>query len=129
MLLERGLSVTAIDPAALHFSLIQHKQLTYLKKNASDVSLANDQFDLLVCDMSWDSRQMGKLINGLLPALQPHGTAIITAKLMRKNAFQTVREIEAALAPNLQLIKAKQLFHNREELTLYFIKKPQLSDA
>ncbi|MFD0697119.1 SAM-dependent methyltransferase [Paenibacillus sp. GCM10027628] len=121
-LLERGLRVTAIDPAAMHPSLYGHPMLTIHKKNAGDVKLRQDEFDLLVCDMSWSPRQMGRLVADLLYALQSGGTAIITVKLMHKKPFQTIRELMQLFEPSLFLIKAKQLFHNREELTLYLQK-------
>ncbi|PZE21820.1 SAM-dependent methyltransferase [Paenibacillus xerothermodurans] len=122
LLLERGVKVTAIDPAKLDASLLKHPNLTYLKKNAGDVRLNTDAYDLLVCDMSWSSRQMAKLVKGLLHSLQTGGTAVITVKLMHKKPFQAMRELVEDLAPELALQKAKQLFHNRDELTAFFIK-------
>ncbi|NEW06482.1 SAM-dependent methyltransferase [Paenibacillus sp. SYP-B3998] len=121
-LLERGLRVTAIDPAAMHPNLLGKPQLTIHKKNAGDVKLRQDEFDLLVCDMSWNPRQMARLVADLLYALQSGGTAIITVKLMHKKPFQTIRELMQIFESSLHLIKAKQLFHNREELTLYLQK-------
>jgi len=122
LLLERGVQVTAIDPAKLDARLLKHPRLTFLQKNAGDVKLPPQSFDLLVCDMSWSPRQMAKLVKGLLYSLQTGGTAIITVKLMHKKPFQTVRELAEDLSPELALQKAKQLFHNREELTLFLIK-------
>ncbi|MFB6363262.1 SAM-dependent methyltransferase [Paenibacillus elgii] len=122
LLLERGLRVTAVDPAKLDASLLRHPQLTYFPKKADEVSFAANTFDLLVCDMSWSHRQMAKLVRGLLGALQQGGTAVITVKLMHKKAFQTLREVVSDLAPELELQQAKQLFHNREELTLFLMK-------
>ncbi|MFC5453073.1 SAM-dependent methyltransferase [Paenibacillus aestuarii] len=121
-LLERGLRVTAIDPAAMHPSLLGNPMLTVYKKNAGDVKLRQDEFDLLVCDMSWSPRQMARLVADLLYALQSGGTAIITVKLMHKKPFQTIRELMQVFESSMFLIKAKQLFHNREELTLYLQK-------
>lgn len=122
LLLERGLPVTAVDPARLDASLMRHPQLTFLQKNAANVKFAPGQFDLLVCDMSWSHRQMARLVKALLYALQPGGTAVITVKLMNRKALQTIREVSQDLAPELTLQKAKQLFHNREELTLFLLK-------
>uniref|UniRef100_A0A4Y8QBG6 SAM-dependent methyltransferase n=2 Tax=Paenibacillus athensensis TaxID=1967502 RepID=A0A4Y8QBG6_9BACL len=121
-LLEKGMKVTAIDPAAMHPSLVRHPQLTIHRKNAAEVKLKSGEFDLLVCDMSWSPRQMGRLVLDLLDALKPGGTAIITVKLMHKKPFQTVRELLETFENRLQLVQAKQLFHNREELTLYLQK-------
>ncbi|UJF35961.1 SAM-dependent methyltransferase [Paenibacillus hexagrammi] len=122
LLLERGLRVTAIDPASMHPSLTSNPMLKIYKKNAGDVKLRDNEFDLLVCDMSWSPRQMGRLVADLLYALQSGGTAIITVKLMHKKPFQTIRELIQLFEPSLHLLKAKQLFHNREELTLYLQK-------
>jgi 23S rRNA (cytidine2498-2'-O)-methyltransferase len=123
LLLERGLAVTAVDPGRLHPSLLGHPKLTFLQKNAGDVTFEEGVFDLLVCDMSWSPRQMSKLAADLLPSLQTGGIAIITVKLMHKKPFQTVKETLQNLEPQVVLLKAKQLFHNREELTLYLMKE------
>lgn len=123
LLLERGAEVTAVDPADLHPSLLRHPRLTYLKRNAGDVAFKPEAYDLLVCDMSWSPRQMTKLIVPLLSALMPGGAAIITLKLMHGKPFQTVKDTVRAMQPALELRKAKQLFHNRDELTIFLEKK------
>jgi 23S rRNA (cytidine2498-2'-O)-methyltransferase len=123
LLLERGLEVTAIDPAPLDGSLMQHPKLTYLRQNASQAKLAPDDFDLLVSDMSWDPRQTAMIIAKLLPCLRSGGTAVITVKLMHKKPFQTMRSVLERLEPELVLQRAKQLFHNRAELTMFLIKR------
>lgn len=128
LLLERGLQVTAIDPAKLDAGLLRNPNLTYHQKKADEVVFASSAFDLLVCDMSWSHRQMAKLVRGLLYALKTGGTAVITVKLMHKKAFQTIREVVQDLSPQLELQKAKQLFHNREELTLFLVKSQGESD-
>lgn len=122
LLLERGLQVTAVDPAPLHPSLLQHPHLTYYKKKADEVSFPANTFDLLVCDMNWNPRQTAVLILELINTLTVGGMAIITLKLMHKNAFQALRDMTSALEPHLQLIKAKQLFHNRDEITLCLLR-------
>nr|WP_308645027.1 SAM-dependent methyltransferase [Paenibacillus sp. EPM92] len=123
LLLERGLAVTAVDPAKLDASLVKHPKLTYLAKKADEVVFVSGQFDLLVCDMSWSHRQMTKLVRELMYALKPGGTAIITVKLMHKKAFQTIREVVDDFAGTMTLQQAKQLFHNRDELTLFLIRQ------
>ncbi|GAA3404606.1 SAM-dependent methyltransferase [Paenibacillus hodogayensis] len=123
LLLERGAEVTAVDPAVLHPELLTHPRLTHLKRNAGDVQFPPDTFDLLVCDMSWSPKQMIKLLLPLLAALQPGGTAVITLKLMHGKPFQTVKDSVRAMQPDMELHKAKQLFHNRDELTVYLRKR------
>ncbi|PWK13893.1 SAM-dependent methyltransferase [Tumebacillus permanentifrigoris] len=123
LLLKRGLQVTAVDPGEMHADLLSNPNLKHLKNNAGDVRFEEDAFDLLVCDMSWSPKQMSKLVFDLLDALQVGGTAIITVKLMHGKAFQAIKETVAAFGGQLELLKAKQLFHNRDELTLYLLKQ------
>ena len=123
LLLERGLRVTSVDPAELHPSLKAYQRLNYMKKNASDVKFPNATFDLLVCDMSWSPMQMSKLVLEKIDALSKNATAIITVKLMHKKPLQTIRDVIERLESDFILKKAKQLFHNRDEITLYLIKK------
>jgi 23S rRNA (cytidine2498-2'-O)-methyltransferase len=123
LLLERGLRVTAVDPAELHPSIVDHPALTYLKRNASEIKLKPGSFDLFVCDMSWSPMLMSRLVLDLEAALAEEATAIITIKLMHRKPMQTIREVIAKLESVFELKKAKQLFHNREEITLYLQKK------
>jgi 23S rRNA (cytidine2498-2'-O)-methyltransferase len=123
LLLERGLRVTAIDPADMHPSLISHPLLTHLKQNASAAKLPVQSFDLLVCDMSWSPMQMSRLVLDLKEALKEGADAIVTVKLMHRKPLQTIREVMERLSTVFTVLKAKQLFHNREEITLYMRKK------
>nr|WP_181438849.1 SAM-dependent methyltransferase [Paenibacillus sambharensis] len=123
LLLERGCAVTAVDPADLHPSLMDHPRLAYFKKNAGEVKFRPDTFDLLVCDMSWSPMLMVKLVLDLQASLERGGTAIITIKLMHRKPLQTIRDVIRKLEESsFKLLKAKQLFHNRDEITLYLNK-------
>ncbi|NBC68086.1 SAM-dependent methyltransferase [Paenibacillus sacheonensis] len=123
LLLERGLRVTSVDPAELHPKLAAYPRLTALKKNASDVQFAPGTFDLLVCDMSWSPMQMAKLVLEKADALRDGAAAVITVKLMHKKPLQTIRDVVSKLETVFELRKAKQLFHNRDEITLYLVKR------
>ncbi|OUS75340.1 SAM-dependent methyltransferase [Paenibacillus sp. MY03] len=123
LLLERGLRVTAVDPADMHASLKGHPALLHLKQNASDIKLAAASFDLLVCDMSWSPILMSRLVLDLNDALKRDAKAIITIKLMHKKPLQTIREVKERLETGFVVLGAKQLFHNREEITLFLKKK------
>lgn len=122
-LLECGLKVTAVDPALMHESLRNYPGLKILRKNAGEVKFRENEFDLLVCDMSWSPKLMAKLVTGLLHSLTPGGTAIVTVKLMHKKPLAMIKEIIAMFeGERMQIQRAKQLFHNRDEITLYMIK-------
>ncbi|MEO2202661.1 SAM-dependent methyltransferase [Paenibacillus pabuli] len=122
-LLERGLEVTAVDPAKMDATLLQSPKLTFLKKNAGDVRFREGEFDLLVCDMSWSPKLMSRLVSDLLYSLQSGGTAVVTVKLLHKKPLALIKEvIDTFERSRMQIQRSKQLFHNREEITLYMIK-------
>lgn len=122
-LLERGLEVTAVDPAKMDATLLQSPRLTFLKKNAGDVRFRDGEFDLLVCDMSWSPKLMSRLVSDLLYSLQSGGTAVVTVKLLHKKPLALIKEvIDTFERSRMQIQRSKQLFHNREEITLYMIK-------
>ncbi|REK77910.1 SAM-dependent methyltransferase [Paenibacillus paeoniae] len=123
LLLERGLRVTAIDPAEMHPSLLVSPVLTHIKRNAAEAKLPKEAFDLLVCDMSWSPMLMSKLVLDLRSSLAPGATAVVTVKLMHRKPMQTIREVKERLGTAFIVLKAKQLFHNREEITLYLRSK------
>jgi 23S rRNA (cytidine2498-2'-O)-methyltransferase len=124
VLLERGLKVTAVDPAELDPSLRGHPRLRHLKRNAAEVSFAPGSFDLLVCDMSWDPHRTCRIVSGMSAALSAGGSGIITLKLMYRKPLQTLRELTAEYAEAFDIRKVKQLFHNREEVTMWVRRKP-----
>ncbi|WP_209860483.1 SAM-dependent methyltransferase [Paenibacillus shirakamiensis] len=122
-LLERGLQVTAVDPAKMHPSLLDSPQLTYVQKNADSVKFRDHEFDLLVCDMSWSPKLTAKLVTELLYSLVPGGTAIVTVKLLSKKPLALIRDVMDTFdQAHMQIQRSKQLFHNRDEITLYMIK-------
>lgn len=122
-LLERGLEVTAVDPAKMDATLLASPKLTFLKKNAGDVRFREAEFDLLVCDMSWSPKLMSRLVSDLLYSLQPGGTAIVTVKLLHKKPLAMIKDvIDTFERSRMQIQRSKQLFHNREEITLYMVK-------
>jgi len=123
LLLERGVKVTAVDPGEMHPSLKRHPNLTILKRNASEVKFKPGTFDLLVCDMSWSPMQMARLVLELTEALTHGATAIVTIKLMHRKPLQTIRDVTAKLEDAFIVHRAKQLFHNREEITVFMTKR------
>ncbi|MNE52833.1 putative 23S rRNA ribose 2'-O-ribose methyltransferase [compost metagenome] len=83
----------------------------------------DSQFDLLVCDMSWSPKLTAKLVSDLLYALVPGGTAVVTVKLLSKKPMALIQDvIHTFQDARMQVQRAKQLFHNRDEITLYMIK-------
>lgn len=124
VLLERGLKVTAVDPAEMDESLALHPRLRHMRKNAAELSFPKGSFDLLVCDMSWDPYHTCRIVSGLSSALSAGGSGIITLKLMYRKPFQSIQDLTEAYSEHFEIRKIKQLFHNREEVTMWVRRKP-----
>lgn len=111
--------VTAVDPAELHPSLAQdrsvrHKQMTaeaYLQEGP-------DQFDLITNDMRLDARDSARLMVAYAPTLYRHGRALMTLKLPEEKRETVLDHAFNILRQGYEIEKARQLFHNRSEITV-----------
>lgn len=132
LLLEAGLRVTAIDPAELDPRLqkyIEAGQLAHYQGHAerflqnvlADKSRLGS-YAVLVSDLRMDADLAAGLLVSYAPLLAPDGLAITTLKLPHESAkVKPTVLADRALAilrkvyPRLQ---ARQLFHNRSEITV-----------
>ncbi len=112
--------VTAVDPARLHASLQADPDVRHLRLTAEAYLEASpDQFDLIVNDMRLDARDSARLMVAYARHLYRHGTALMTLKLPQANR-QTVLDHSLNILRRAYTISAaRQLFHNRSEITLY----------
>jgi 23S rRNA (cytidine2498-2'-O)-methyltransferase len=123
VLRQREQYVTAVDPAHLHPSLqadksVRHKQIT------AEAYLAEypDTFDLIVNDMRLDVRDSARLMVSYAPYLYPHGLAIMTLKLPKEKRRAAIDHSLNILKQAYHLQNARQLFHNRSEITVCLTK-------
>ncbi len=130
VLLQHGLQVIAVDPAELDPSLRGQPGLTYRQQNARDVAVAENSLDLLTCDMNWDPYPTARLVADKAAAgLRPGGQGLLTVKLPQGRPTRTYKEVGHILAGRgLQVERVKQLYHNRDEVTLWF-SRPALPPA
>lgn len=119
VLRQREQFVTAVDPAELHPTLaedssVRHKQMTaeaYLQEGP-------DQFDLITNDMRLDARDSARLMVAYAPYLYRHGRALMTLKLPEEKRENVLDHAFNILREAYEIEKARQLFHNRSEITL-----------
>lgn len=116
--------VTAVDPAELHPSLegdpdVRHKQMTAEAYLAAEP----DQFDLIVNDMRMDARDSARLLVEYAPHLYRDGRVIMTLKLPEENRKNVIDHTFNILREAYEILGARQLFHNRSEITLYLKRK------
>ncbi|MCP4427893.1 MAG: 50S rRNA methyltransferase [Chloroflexi bacterium] len=114
--------VTAVDPAHLRPSLQADKQVRH-KQMTAETYLADDpdQFDLIVNDMRLDARDSARLMVRYAPYLYSHGIAIMTLKLPKLNRTAVLDHSFNILRPAYRIANARQLFHNRSEITVSLV--------
>lgn len=122
VLLRHGLQVTAVDTAAPDPALLGHPGLAWLPRNARSVTVAPASLDLLTCDMNWQPLPTARLVAALAArGLRPGGHGILTVKLTHGHPLRTCREVRETLArAGLAVHGIKQLYHNRDEVTVWF---------
>jgi 23S rRNA (cytidine2498-2'-O)-methyltransferase len=111
--------VTAVDPAELHPALaadrnVRHKQMTaeaYLEAGP-------DQYDLITNDMRLDARDSARLMVAYAPYLYRHGQALMTLKLPEEKRERVIDHAFNILRQAYTIERARQLFHNRSEITV-----------
>ena len=120
LLRQLGQWVTAVDPAGLHPSLYHDKQIRHIRQTAQAYLASDpDHFDLIVNDMRLDARDSGRIMADYAPLLHRHGFGLMTLKLPEQKREQVIDHTFNILRPAYTIAGARQLFHNRSEITLY----------
>lgn len=120
VLRRAGQYVTAIDPGDLDARLagdagVRHRRMTAEQYLQSDP----DSFDIIVNDMRMDARDSARVMAAYAKLLYPHGWALMTVKLPEQNRQPVLDQTFAILRPVYIIAGARQLFHNRSEITLF----------
>lgn len=114
-----GASVTAVDPADLDKRLKRYSKLEHIKDTAQNfIKYSTRCYDLLLNDMRMDSVESANLTNLCASMLRPGGLALVTLKLTGIQPIKQINEAKSILSACYQPLRAKQLFHNRSEITL-----------
>lgn len=114
-----GLQVTAIDPADLTPSLAADPGVRHLRHTAQRYLPGTDTtFDIILNDMRMDARDSAQLMLTARRNLKPTGWAVMTLKLPHSHAERVASSALGLLRQRYTLIGARQLFHNRNEITV-----------
>ena len=124
VLRQRDQFVTAIDPAELDPRLAEDKAVRHKRMTAEEY-LADepDEFDLIVNDMRMDARDSARLMLAYAGQLYRHGIALMTFKLPEDDRKRIVDHAFGILRQKYEIMGARQLFHNRSEITVFLAKK------
>ena len=119
VLLERGARVTAVDPAELDPRVASDRRVTHFRGLSQEYLKAagGKEFDLLVNDMRMDALESVRVTLEALPLLKSGGNLVITLKLPEKGSLKKARDALSRLEDRTEVFFARQLYHNRSEIT------------
>lgn len=123
ILVQKGYKVTSVDPAKLDKNLINRfdkSLITHEKSLAEDyIKKANKTFDIIVNDMRMDTVPSANIMIDCYDLLKENGLFIMTFKLPKTNKMKMINKGLKILSEKYKVLGAKQLFHNRSEITVY----------
>ncbi len=118
VLLNNNLKVTAIDPALLSPKIINNPNVYHFKGLAQDFIKYDDKFDIIVNDMRMDTYESINLMKIYSKYISKNGLIIMTLKLRNTNTQTQTNKCLNILKNNFNILHARQLFHNRTEITV-----------
>lgn len=118
-----GYEVWAVDPANLAPQLYRDKKIHHVRQPARQFLSKAPQVELIVNDMRLDVEESAQLMVQAAANLKAHGLAIMTMKLPRQGVRQKLTAGLAFLEQAYIRLGVRQLFHNRQEVTVALRKK------
>lgn len=126
LLLESGMRVVAVDPAQLDARLAKQPRLEHYRGYAEhflDEAIHRHRtFDVIACDMRMDAREAARLLAQAGRCLRSDGFIISTLKLPHaSSSIDPLNNLNGALRvldTYFGVVRARQLFHNRQEVTV-----------
>lgn len=114
-----GFEVCAVDPGELHPRLTSDPKVRHVRQAASAfLERADEAFDLVTNDMRMDPLESCRTMLDVARLLRAGATMVLTLKLGSSDPLPTVRECLHLLGTVYDVRFARQLQHNRLELTV-----------
>lgn len=116
-LLERRAKVIAVDPAKLRPDIAAHRGLVHRQESAFSFAPV-EPTDWLFCDMAWKPLEVAQL---LAKWGRRRWARMLVANLklpMKKKAATVADLLQVIAGGGWQRIRARQLYHDRDEITL-----------
>lgn len=113
--------VTAVDPAVLdtRVAAIANVQAARMTAERFLATATAGAFEVVANDMRLDAVDSAQVMRAALRVLAPGGFALMTLKLPEHGARQRMDDALAVLRGGWKVAGARQLFHNRSEVTLW----------
>ena len=123
LLAELGVKVVAVDPGALHPQVANNGRVAHIRCRFENAKLTADSFDILVNDMSIDPKESAEFMCVAGQKLKPGCPAVMTLKLPSLKIGSSIGDAIAILSTIFEVVSIRHLFHNRQEITAYLIRK------
>ena len=127
-LVQRGFMVTAVDNGAMDPALMESGQVKHRRDDGFHYQPA-DPVDWLVCDMVESPSRIARLASKWIAEGWAE-EAIFNLKLPMKKRWEELERcrgiIDEALGGRGYYLRMKQLFHDREEATVYLARRKQV---
>ena len=131
VLRQQGLRVVAVDPADMDAGFRRDPNVTHVAKTIEAfLPTLKTRFDVLVNDMRMDADASVEMMLKVSRSLVPDGLAIMTLKLTkavetRRSVLDEVRQALERLRREYEVVGARQLYHNRSEVTAALRRKSE----
>ena len=127
LLLEAGMHVVAVDPASLDPRLAGSTHLEHYRGYAENyieqAIKRRRSFAMIVNDMRIDAHEAAHLLGKAARCLEADGIVLSVFKLPHAtreiNPLTTLQNALHVLSQHYDFLRARQLFHNRQEVTVF----------
>ena len=119
ILLKHDMRVLAVDPADLDPRVATQTAVRHVRQTAQRyLDGSDEQFDVLLNDMRMDALDSARVMLRAAGRLRGDGLAVMTCKLPALQMAETSAAALALLRRGYAITGARQLFHNRTEITV-----------
>jgi 23S rRNA (cytidine2498-2'-O)-methyltransferase len=118
ILRRSGMNVTAVDPGEVEARLRDDAGIQHVSAVAQEYRCQEDEFCVIVNDMRMDARDSARLMLSFAPCLAADGWALMTLKLPERAPEAVAHQAIGLLLRRYRLLGARQLYHNRSEITV-----------
>ncbi len=128
-LLGRGLIVTGVDPAAIHPAVLEHPNFTHVRRRASQVRRREfRKVRWLVADMNVAPRYTCDAVESIVTHREVSIRGLLmTFKLFDSRHGERVPEyLDRVRSWGYNVVRARQLQHNRREICVAALQRPFL---
>jgi 23S rRNA (cytidine2498-2'-O)-methyltransferase len=124
ILRTHDLIVWAVDPGDLDPSLADDRSIHHSRTTAGEfLRTTRVRFDMVVNDMRMEPKLSCRMMIDAAARLNPGGLGVVTLKTGSRHVLETVRACLTLLSGTFEIVHARQLHHNRHEVTVVVRKR------